>query len=151
MIGGNVFIGVGVVRSILSLGEAEARIGLDACLTELGRRGKAGTVAIGDAHGEILALWRMDGCPLPSIVIAQNKAYTAARTRSPSGDVGRSAQAQGADVHYHGDARYVGWDGGAPVIHRDQCVGSVAVSGLTGAEDLEIAQVGIVAIINALD
>ena len=138
------------MQSILSLGEAEARVGLDACLAELGRRGRAGTVAIGDAHGEILALWRMDGCPLPSIVIAQNKAYTAARTRSPSGDVGRSAQAEGADVHYHGDTRYVGWDGGVPVIHLGQCVGSVAVSGMTGAEDLEVAQVGIVAIVAAL-
>ncbi|ESQ91251.1 hypothetical protein ABAC460_06715 [Asticcacaulis sp. AC460] len=132
------------------LGEAEACLAIDACVAELKRRGKAGVVAVGDSHGELLALWRTDGCSLPPIVIAQNKAYTAARVRGKSGDLGRNAQEDGSDVHYHGDARYVGWDGGLPVIHDGECLGAVAVSGLTGVEDVEIAELGVAAIINSL-
>ncbi len=139
------------MQSVWNLGEAEAHIGMDACRGELKRRGKAGVIAISDSHGELIALWRTDGCALPPIVIAQNKAYTAARVRGPSGDLGRNAQADGSDVHYHGDARYVGWDGGAPVFHKGECVGAVAISGLSGEEDLEIAQIGITAILNTLD
>ena len=129
------------------LGEAEARIALDVCVAELARRGKAGVVAVSDSHGELIALWRTDGCALPSIVIAQNKAYTAARVRKPSGDLGRSARRNGSDVHFHGDARYVGWDGGVPVIHDGRCLGAVAISGLSGEEDLEIAMLGTAAIL----
>ena len=138
------------MRHSKNLGEAEARIAIDTCVAELGTRGKTGVVAVSDSHGELIALWRIDGCPLPSIVIAQNKAYTAARARKPSGDLGRSAQRDGSDVHYHGDARYVGWDGGAPVMHDGQCLGAVAVSGLSGEEDLEIAEIGIDAILASL-
>lgn len=138
------------MQNQLNLGEAEARLAIDACVAELKRRGKAGVVAVGDSHGEILALWRTDGCALPPIVIAQNKVYTAARVRGLSGDLGRAAQADGSDVHYHGDSRYVGWDGGAPVMVDGQCVGAVAVSGLSGVEDVEIAQLGVTAILTSL-
>ena len=138
------------MQTQLNLGEAEARLAIDACVAELKRRGKAGVVAVGDSHGEILALWRTDGCALPPVVIAQNKVYTAARVRGPSGDLGRAAQQDGSDVHYHGDSRYVGWDGGTPVMVDGQCVGAVAVSGLSGVEDLEIAQLGVTAILNSL-
>lgn len=138
------------MQTQLNLGEAEAHLAIDACVAELKRRGKAGVVAVGDSHGEVLALWRTDGCALPPIVIAQNKVYTAARVRGLSGDLGRAAQEDGSDVHYHGDSRYVGWDGGAPVMVDGQCVGAVAVSGLSGVEDLEIAQMGVRAILNSL-
>ena len=139
------------MQSCLNLGETEARLAIETCVAELKRRGKAGVVAVGDSHGELIALMRMDGSALPPIVIAQNKVYTAARVRGPSGDLLRAAREDGSDVHYHGDSRYVGWDGGAPVLYKGQCVGAVAVSGLSGAEDIEIANLGITAILSSLD
>lgn len=138
------------MQTLLDLGETEARIALDTCLDELRRRGKMGSVAVGDRHGELIALFRMDGAPLPSPGIAANKVYTTSRLRQPSGELGRAAAAGGWDVHYHGDARYLGWDGGAPVFVDGQCVGAVAVSGLSGAEDLEIAELGVQAILQAV-
>ena len=42
------------------------------------------SIAIVDAHGELLAFHRMDGASLPSIDIAQAKARTSARGRQPS-------------------------------------------------------------------
>ena len=53
-------------------------------------------------------------------------------------------------MSYHGSPRYVGWDGGAPVVLDGQCVGSVAISGLKGEEDLEIAEIAIAAILKSL-
>jgi glc operon protein GlcG len=53
--------------------------------------------------------------------------------------VGRSSRDGGWDIAYLGDRRYVGWDGGVPVAIGGQVVGSVAVSGLSGAEDAELA------------
>jgi glc operon protein GlcG len=139
------------MQSNFELGEAEARRAIDACAAELRRRKKVGSIAVGDRHGELIALLRMDGAALPSAGIAANKAFTSSRVRDHSGNLGRAAQAEGWDVHYHGDARYVGWDGGAPVFYREQCVGAVAVSGLTGVEDLEIAEVGVKAILETLE
>ena len=138
------------MQTTQNLGEAEARLAIDACVAELKKRGKAGVVAVGDSHGELLALWRTDGCSLPPIVIAQNKVYTAARVRGDSGDMGRDVKSTGDDAHYHGDARYVGWDGGAVVIHNGDVLGAVAVSGLAGEEDIAIARVGVDAILQVL-
>jgi glc operon protein GlcG len=139
------------MQSHLELGETEARLAIDTCAAELRRREKVASIAVGDRHGELIAILRMDGASLPSAGIAANKAFTSSRVREPSGALGRAALADGWDVHYHGDARYVGWDGGVPVFYRGQCVGSVAVSGLTGVEDLEIAEIGVNAILTTLD
>ena len=108
------------MQSHLELGEAEARLAIDACAAELRRRKKVGSIAVGDKHGKLIALLRMDGAPLPSAGIAANKVFTSSRLRQPSGALGRSALAEGWDVHYHGDIRYLGWDGGAPVFYRER-------------------------------
>jgi len=129
------------------LGSREARIAIDACLDPLIHRNKAATVAVADRHGELIALWRMDKANLPSVAIASNKAYTAARVRGFSGDLGRKAREDGSDVHYHGDARYVGWDGGAAILLGGECLGAIGVSGLSGEEDLEIANIGVAAVL----
>lgn len=138
------------MQTLMTLGESEARLAVDAAVAELNRRGKAATVAVGDSHGELIALFRMDGANLPSIVIAQNKVYTAARLRGYSGEIGRATFADNALMSYHGDGRYVGWDGGVPVIIDGHCVGAVAVSGLAGEEDLAIAEVAVAAVIAIL-
>lgn len=44
-----------------SLGQAEARQAIDAIAAELGRRGQAAVIAVADAHGELIALLRLDG------------------------------------------------------------------------------------------
>ena len=135
------------MQTFRTLGETEARAAIDGCLDALRTAGKAAAIAVADTHGELIAAWRMDGALLAAVGIAANKAYTSARLRAFSGEVGRSAQSEGWDMHFHGDARYVGWDGGVPVFIDGACVGAVAVSGLTGVEDLEFAQAGVAAIL----
>jgi glc operon protein GlcG len=93
---------------------------------------------------------RMDGAPLSAIVIATNKAWTAARERKPSSEVGHAARHPdtGFDIAYYGDPRYIGWGGGLPVAIGGAVVGAVAVSGAPEAVDVEMAALGVAAIVN---
>jgi len=136
------------MNQIHSLGHAEAQGAIAAIQAELQRRGRAAVIAVADAHGELIALLRVDGAPLPSILIASNKAWTAARERKPSKELGQAARdpKDGFDMAYFGDPRYVGWGGGLPVRVNGEVVGAVGVSGLPEAEDMELAQVGVAAI-----
>lgn len=118
--------------------EAAALIAL--IRAELEQRGKGAAVAVVDAHGELMAFLRTDGCPLPSILIAQNKAFTAARQGEETADLGRGARESGNPLAYFGDARYIGWGGGVPLWAGGQVIGGLGVSGLPEAEDIEIAR-----------
>lgn len=138
------------MRSITTLSHADAQRALAAIQAELEKRGQAGVITVADANGELIALLRLDGAPLPSITIAANKAWTAARERKPSKELGRAARdaVNGFDMAYFGDARYIGWGGGLPVIVNEQVVGAVGVSGLPEADDIELARLGVQAILN---
>lgn len=140
------------MRKISCLGNIEAQLAIQATQAELLRRGKAAVIAVADTHGELIALLRLDEAPLASIVIATNKAWTAARERKPTLELGQAARhpQSGFDMAYFGDSRYIGWGGGLPVDFDGAVLGAVAVSGLTEQEDIEIAQVGVEAIINKL-
>ncbi|MES2934798.1 MAG: heme-binding protein [Pseudomonadota bacterium] len=134
-----------------ALGEAEASLAIAAIRSELQRRGKVAVIAVGDTHGELIALLKMDGASLPSILIACNKVYTSARNRGESGGIGRASMKEGWDLANFGDKRYIGWEGGAAVHYQGQVLGAVAVSGLSGEEDIELAQIGISAILKSLE
>ncbi|MCX6065235.1 MAG: heme-binding protein, partial [Chloroflexi bacterium] len=86
-----------------TLGHAEAQAAIEIIKTEMLKRGKAGVITVADSHGELIALLRLDGAPLPSIQIASNKAWTAARERKPSRDIGQSVRnpEKGFDIAYY--------------------------------------------------
>jgi len=127
---------------------AEARRALDAISSEVRNRGKAAVIAACDAHGDLLAFARMDGAPFSSITIAINKAYSAARERKPTKEIGNAARnpEKGFDIGYFGDPRFTGWGGGVPIWKDGKVIGAIAVSGLPQAEDIELAEMGIAAI-----
>jgi glc operon protein GlcG len=106
---------------------------------------KAAVIAVADSHGELIAFGRMDGAPLSCIRIAANKAWTAARERKPTQDIGDRVRhpKKGHDIAYYGDPKFVGWGGGIPVWRDSQVVGAVAVSGLSSSEDVVLAKLGI--------
>ena len=137
------------MRQVTTLGHVEAQMAIQAVAAELARRQKQAVVAVADAHGELIGLLRLDGAPLLSITIAANKAWTAARERKPTYDIGQAARdpKDGFDMAYYGDPRFVGWGGGVPVLVGGQVVGAVAVSGLSQEEDAELAGLGAAAIL----
>jgi len=132
------------MRTVTDLDYSEAKRALDLIVKKARQMQKAVAIAVADSHGELVAFARMDDVPLPSIKIAINKAYTAARTGKPTQEIGEKVRhpERGHDISYYGDPRFVGWGGGIPVRKNGQLVGAVAVSGLSSTEDAALAMLG---------
>lgn len=133
------------MRTIHTIDYAEAKRALDFIVERALQMQKAAAIAVTDAHGDLLYFVRMDGAPVSSIQIAINKAWTAARERKPTREIGDKVKhpEKGHDIAYYGDPRYVGWGGGLPIWKNGQVVGAVAVSGLSSNEDVALATLGV--------
>jgi len=104
---------------------------------------KGAAIAVADTQGELMAFLRTDGCRLPSINIAINKAYSAAREQKPSKAIGLASIEEGFPMTNFGDLRYTAWGGGVPIVYEGEVVGAVGVSGLPEAEDMVLAKMGV--------
>lgn len=123
---------------------SEARQIIDRIVEKALQQKKAAVIAVADSHGELIAFARMDGAPVSCIRIAANKAWTAARERKSTQDIGDRVRhpENGHDIAYYGDPKFVGWGGGIPVWRDGEVVGAVAVSGLSSSEDVVLATLG---------
>ena len=133
------------MRYIPMIDHAEAKRAVDLIVENALQMQKAVVVAVADAHGELIYFARMDGAAITSIRIAMNKAWTAARARRPTHEIGEKVRhpEQGYDIAYYGDPRFVGWGGGIPVRKDGEVAGAVAVSGLSSDEDIALAGLGV--------
>jgi glc operon protein GlcG len=120
---------------------SDAKKMIDLVVGKAAQMEKSVVVAVTDPHGELIAFARMDGAPISSIRIAANKAWTAARERKPTKDIGEKVRhpEKGHDIAYYGDSRFVGWGGGLPVWKDGVVAGAIGVSGLSSREDIELA------------
>lgn len=123
----------------MSLSHTLAAAIVDLVRSELERREAAAAVAVVDAHGELVAFLRVDGCRLPSISIAINKAFTAAREQIATSELGARSKEEGFPMTNFGDPRYVSWGGGVPLVRDGRVIGGIGVSGLPEHEDVELA------------
>lgn len=130
------------MQQIYTLSHADAMKIIETIKAELEKEGKGAAIAVADIHGELIAFLRTDGCRLPSIMIAMNKAYTAARELKPSKEIGESSRSTGWPMTNFGDLRYTAWGGGVPILYQGQVVGAVGVSGLPEEEDMVLAKLG---------
>jgi glc operon protein GlcG len=133
------------MRTVQTIDYSEARRAIDLIMEKASRMRRAAVVAVADVHGDVIALARMDGAPVASIRIAMNKAWTAARERKTTKEIGEKVRhpEKGHDIGYYGDPQYVGWGGGIPVMKDGEVVGAVAVSGLSSEEDHTLAALGV--------
>jgi len=133
------------MRTIHTIDYPEAKRAVDRIVGKAGQMQKAAVVAVADAHGDLICLARMDGAPVSSVQVATNKAWTAARERKPTREIGEKVKhpEKGHDISYYGDPKYVGWGGGIPVWKDGEVVGAVAVSGLSSNEDIALATLGV--------
>jgi len=133
------------MRTIQTIDYSEARRASDLIIEKALQMQKAVAVAIADSHGDLICFARMDGAPVSSINIAMNKAWTAARERKPTQEIGDKVKhpESGHDITYYGDPKYVGWGGGVPVKKNGGVIGAVAVSGLSSNEDVILATLGV--------
>jgi len=132
------------MRTLRSLDYSEARRAIDLIVDKALHMRKAASIAVADSHGDVIAFVRMDGAPVSSIRIAMNKAWTAARERKTTKEIGEKVKhpEKCHDIAYYGDPNYVGWGGGLPVWKDGEVVGAVAVSGLSSSEDIDLATLG---------
>lgn len=102
------------------------------------------SVAVVDHRGFLVALYRMDHAPIPTVDIARDKAWTAAAFRVASSDVA----ARFGDPHNPGSGfstqnwndRLTTIPGGLPVKNGDKIMGGVGVSGRSPEEDVILCQ-----------
>ncbi len=127
----------------MHLPHKDAFVIIQTILEELETAQRGGAVAVTDAHGELMAFVRTDGCALPSLYNAINKAFTAARRRVPTRQFREEFRKEGLSISYFGDARYTGLGGGIPLIVDGEVIGGVGVSGLSEQEDIDLAEKGI--------
>ena len=85
-------------------------------------------VAIVDAHGELISYSKMDRAAFHAGVLAQNKAYTAARDRQPSSSLNTWANETGKSIGDWTDPRFTGIAGGLPIIINGDVIGGIGVS-----------------------
>jgi glc operon protein GlcG len=129
------------MRNTPAIDYSDAKKMIDLVVGKAAQMEKSVVVAVTDPHGELIAFARMDGAPISSIRIAANKAWTAARERKPTKDIGEKVRhpEKGHDIAYYGDSRFVGWGGGLPVWKDGVVAGAIGVSGLSSREDIELA------------
>jgi glc operon protein GlcG len=133
------------MRTVHTIDYSEARRAVDLIVEKALQMQKAAAVAVADAHGDLICFARVDGAPVSSIQIAMNKAWTAARERKATKEIGEKVKhpEKGHDIAYYGDPKYVGWGGGIPVWKNGTVIGAVAVSGLSSNEDIALATLGV--------
>ena len=122
------------------IGYSEARGLVEAVADRLEEEGRGAAVAVVDAHGELVAFLRTDGCPFPSIKIATQKAFTAARERQESRALGDAARKEDFPLTNFGEIGYVGWGGGVPIEIDGEVIGAIGISGLPETEDMKLAR-----------
>jgi glc operon protein GlcG len=133
------------MQTLHTIDYSEAQRAVDLIVENALQMKKAVSVAIADAHGDVICFVRMDGAPVSSIKVAMNKAWTAARERKSTKEIGEKVRhpEKGHDIGYFGDPQYVGWGGGLPIWKNGEVVGAVAVSGLSSNEDIALATLGV--------
>src|SRR3984957_6950465 len=129
------------MRNVPVIDYSDAKKIIDLIVGKAAQMEKSVVVAVADAHGELIAFARMDGAPVSSIRIAANKAWTAARDRKPTKEIGDKVRhpEKGHDIAYYGGPQFVGGGGGIPIWKNGAVAGAVAVSGLSSREDIELA------------
>jgi glc operon protein GlcG len=120
-------------RKVAGAAEAAAR-----------ERGWEVAIAVVDPAGGLIVFHRMDGVQHASLEIALGKARTAAGFRRPSRAMAE-AVAKGTTGLLGVDGMLM-MEGGLPVEVAGAVVGAIGISGMTGAQDAQIAMAGITAL-----
>lgn len=125
-----------------------ARLIADTIETEAKKNNWIVTFVVMDAGAHPILLHRMDGCQIGSIELATRKARAAlVYKRETKAFEERMASGQMSTLAMPG---VFPSEGGVPVIVDGVIIGSVGVSGVTSAQDGQLAKAGIAALIKVL-
>ena len=108
---------------------------VDAALTKARAIGVSENVAILDDGGNLKAFSRMDGASIPTIEIAQNKAYTALFGVSTQEFFNFIQSDPSLLAGIPTLARMAAWGGGFPIKVNGEVVGAIGVSGAPAVQN----------------
>jgi len=128
------FLSLDDVKRIAAAAEAEAVA-----------NGWAVTISIVDDGGHLLWLQRLDGVAPISAEIARAKAHTAAVGRRESKGYEEMIN-QGRVSFLSAPTLHGMLEGGVPIVIDGHVIGAVGVSGVTSAQDEQVAQAAIAAL-----
>jgi glc operon protein GlcG len=131
------------MRTKPCLTSADVKTMMVACMAEAAKHNWKVTVAIVDDGGFMLHLDRMDGAAVTTAEVAVGKARTAALTRRPSKDFEDRVKERPAFISFPAGLLI---QGALPIMHQNECVGAIGVSGVQSFEDEQIARAGIAAL-----
>lgn len=103
------------------------------------------SIAITDANGDLLGFLRLDGASLGSVDISLGKARTAARYARPTKVYADRVLADTLTIL--SVPGVVALQGGLPVVVNGRVIGAVGVSGVTSAQDEQVAAAAIAAVV----
>lgn len=112
---------------------------LAACEAEAAKNKWAVAISVVDDSGFLLGFQRMDGAAAISGEVSMGKARTSAMTKRPSKFFEDRVKDRPAFVNFPAGILI---QGGVPIMHQNECVGGVGVSGVQSHEDEQIAQAG---------
>jgi glc operon protein GlcG len=125
-------------KPCLTLGDVKTI--LEACEAEAVKNKWSVAVAIVDEGAHLLGFQRMDGVGPISAEVAIGKAHTSALTRRPSKFFEDRVKDRPAFVSFPAGVLI---QGALPIMHQNECVGAIGVSGVQSHEDEQIALAGL--------
>ena len=125
---------------------ADAKRVISAAQAEATKNKWAVVISVVDSGGHLVALERMDSTQYGSVEVALEKARTAAAFRRPSKVFQDSVAAGGEGLRMLKLPGALPVEGGLPLLSGGKVVGAIGVSGVTSAQDGQIAAAGVAAL-----
>lgn len=126
--------------------ESAAEVALDAIVAATRAAGFVVSIAIVDAHGDLVAARRMEGARPRWMRASLRKAYSAAVMDRDTDDFHAEIVRRDLQIAYYGDPQLTALPGGivVPSAAGDTLVG-IGVTGKTEGRDAELARAGLAA------
>ena len=125
-------------KPCLTLGDVKTIF--EACEAEAVKNRWNVAIAIVDEGAHLLGFQRMDGTGPISVEVAIGKARTSAMTKRPSKFFEDRVKDRPAFISFPAGVLI---QGALPIMHQNECVGAIGVSGVQSHEDEQIALAGL--------
>ena len=133
MLGTTKVITLEAAKKMAAAGEAEAR-----------KNGWNVAITVVDANGDLILFQKLDETQPGSIKVSQGKARTAALFKRPTKAM--EEMITGGKTAFLAVEGIVPIQGGLPVVVDGKVIGAIGVSGVTSAQDEQIAVAGLAAL-----
>jgi glc operon protein GlcG len=143
-----------VTRDRVQLNLAGAETAVEAAKKKAATMGLKCNIAVVDDGGHLLAFARMDGARPASASTALSKAVSAATFRQATGAMPAKGEPDlllSLSLQSASGGKITSLKGGVPIVVDGQVIGAIGIGGGTGEQDVEVANSGLQALLDALN